>query len=137
MKPSAMKQAAVLGLFLSAATSMTFAADWQAKLKSELPAMGHRNWIVVADAAYPKQSAPGIETVYTGGDQLDVLEKVLKAVEKASHVSAIVLLDAELDTGSATGGKSYKQLEDKVKNTKRKVSPCVPSRSLDFKKPDF
>jgi L-fucose mutarotase/ribose pyranase (RbsD/FucU family) len=111
MKPSAMKQAAVLGLFLSAATSMTFAADWQAKLKSELPAMGHRNWIVVAAAAYPKQSAPGIETVYTGGDQLDVLEKVLKAVEKASHVSAIVLLDAELDSVSekdAPGVTAYR-----------------------------
>lgn len=48
-------------------------SDWRGRLKSELPAMGHRNWIVVADAAYPKQTAAGIETVATGAGQIEVL----------------------------------------------------------------
>ncbi len=69
---------------------------WQARLASELPLLGHRNWIVVADAAYPKQSAAGIETIDTGGQQLDVLAQVLDAVGKAPHVRAVVMLDAEL-----------------------------------------
>ena len=32
---------------------------WQTKLKKELPLLGHRNWIVIADSAYPWQTAPG------------------------------------------------------------------------------
>ena len=30
------------------------------------PVMGHRNWVVVADLAYPAQSRAGIETIATG-----------------------------------------------------------------------
>ena len=71
---------------------------WRARLDSELPRMGHRNWIVVADSAYPLQSAAGIETVVTGQGQIEVVDHVLKRVAKAPHVQAIVLLDAELDS---------------------------------------
>jgi len=31
-----------------------------------LPLFGHRNWIVVADSAYPAHSMPGIETIVSG-----------------------------------------------------------------------
>jgi hypothetical protein len=40
--------------------------SWQTKLEQELPLLGHRNWIVIADSAYPWQTAPGIETINTG-----------------------------------------------------------------------
>jgi hypothetical protein len=65
-------------------------------LKGTLPAFGHRNWIVVADSAYPAQSRDAIETVYVGGEQLDAVRQVLKAVERAAHVRPSVLVDAEL-----------------------------------------
>ncbi|MCU0782363.1 MAG: hypothetical protein MUF04_14880, partial [Akkermansiaceae bacterium] len=42
------------------------AQPWEALLASELPRLGHRNFIVIADSAYPLQSAPGIRTVATG-----------------------------------------------------------------------
>lgn len=100
---------------------------WRARLKAELPAFGHRNWIVVADSAYPKQSAPGIETVYTHAGQLEVLEAVLSEVEKARHVQAIVLLDAELDSvreQDAPGVEAYrKELNDLLKGRQVKVLP--------------
>jgi hypothetical protein len=35
-------------------------ADWKQQLKDLLPLFGHRNWIVVADSAYPAQSRSGI-----------------------------------------------------------------------------
>src|SRR5665213_988847 len=35
---------------------------WTMVLDERLPLYGHRNWIVIADSAYPLQSAPGIET---------------------------------------------------------------------------
>ena len=69
---------------------------WQRKLARELPVLGHRNWIVVADSAYPAQSRAGIETIATGQDQIEVVEAVLKAIDKAEHVRANVYLDAEM-----------------------------------------
>ena len=71
---------------------------WRAKLKSELPLFGHRNWIVIVDSAYPKQSAAGIQTIYTGVGQLEVLEAVLKEIDAAPHVFPVVLLDKELNS---------------------------------------
>jgi len=70
--------------------------DWRAALARALPLLGHRNCVVVADAAYPWQSSPGIETVATGAPHLEVLKTVLEAIGRASHVRAIALLDAEL-----------------------------------------
>jgi hypothetical protein len=73
------------------------AQDWAELLDQRLPEFGHRNWIVIADSAYPKQSAAGIETVYTGGGQLEVLQHVLKKVDAANHIQPIIMLDAELE----------------------------------------
>jgi hypothetical protein len=69
---------------------------WRAALERALPLLGHRNCIVVADSAYPWQSSPGIETVATGADHLDVLRAVVDAIARATHVRAIALLDAEM-----------------------------------------
>jgi len=71
--------------------------SWQTKLARELPVLGHRNWIVVADSAYPAQASPGIETVYAGGDLLATLRAVLAAIDRAKHVEPVAHLDAELD----------------------------------------
>jgi len=72
------------------------ADDWQGVLKKELPLFGHRNWIVIADSAYPAQSRTGIETVVTDADQIDVLKGVLTALDGMKHVRPIVFTDAEL-----------------------------------------
>ena len=69
---------------------------WRVALEKQLPLLGHRNWIVVADAAYPWQSGAGIETLDTASDHLEVLHAVLGAVAAARHVRAVVHLDAEL-----------------------------------------
>jgi len=69
---------------------------WQGKLSRELPVLGHRNWIIIADSAYPAQSRAGIETIATGADQIQVVKAVLKAVDNAKHVRATVYVDAEM-----------------------------------------
>ena len=69
---------------------------WRAKVDAAVSAFGHRNWIVIVDAAYPKQSAPGIKTIVIDEGHLEVLAAVLDRVERAPHVRAIVLLDKEL-----------------------------------------
>ena len=57
---------------------------------------GHRNWIVVADSAYPWQTSPGIETLDTGADHVTVVRGVLEAIAASRHVRPVVHLDAEL-----------------------------------------
>jgi len=100
---------------------------WQARLDTVLPEYGHRNWIVIADAAYPKQSAPGIETIATGMDQFEVLEMVLAAIDDAPHVQAVVMLDAELDRvapADAPGVAEYRaRLTELLNERQAKVMP--------------
>jgi L-fucose mutarotase/ribose pyranase (RbsD/FucU family) len=69
---------------------------WEDVLARRLPLLGHRNWIVVADSAYPAQSNAGIETVATGADHIEVLATILKVIAACAHVRANVLIDAEL-----------------------------------------
>ena len=52
-------------------------SNWERQLETLLPLYGHRNWIVVADSAYPAQSKPGIETVVSGAGQLKSRAKFL------------------------------------------------------------
>ena len=72
------------------------ATDWKARLRAVLPLFGHRNWIVVADSAYPAQSNGGIETIVSGEDQLHAVRHVLDAICSASHIRANVYADQEL-----------------------------------------
>jgi hypothetical protein len=72
------------------------APAWMDTLAGYLPALGHRNWIVVADSAFPLQISPGIETIVTGEDHFAVLDKVLRAVDAAKHIRPKIWLDKEL-----------------------------------------
>jgi D-ribose pyranose/furanose isomerase RbsD len=72
------------------------AAGWQGKLHQILPLLGHRNWILIVDSAYPLQNSPGIETMETGAPLPDVLREVLEDVDHTVHVRPVVYLDAEL-----------------------------------------
>lgn len=73
------------------------APTWEDQLLKELPALGHRNWLVVADSAFPAQISPGMEVVVSNEDHFAVLEKVLQALGQSKHIRPIVYLDKELD----------------------------------------
>src|SRR4051794_31363210 len=81
---------------LALATAASAAEPWETKVQQELPLLGHRNWIVIADSAYPWQTAPGIETINTGAHQLEVVKSVLDTLGKSKHVAPLIYLDAEL-----------------------------------------
>jgi hypothetical protein len=91
--------------------------SWELELHALLPLYGHRNWIVVADSAYPAQSKPGIETIISGAGQLEVTRKVFDAVDASRHVRANVYLDKELEYVSeadAPGVARYRQQLDEL-----------------------
>lgn len=100
-------------------TVMSFSGcrTWQSRIDSVLPEYGHRNWIVVADSAYPKQSSPGIETIATGKGQIEVLETVLEEIAETPHVQAVVILDAELDYVTEADAPGVTSYRDDLKQT--------------------
>jgi D-ribose pyranose/furanose isomerase RbsD len=88
--------------------------SWKRHLARWLPALGHRNWIGIVDAAFPLQTATGIEMITTGMAHLTVLKEVLGAVGRADHVRPRVLLDAELDHISETHAPGIGLLRNKM-----------------------
>ena len=108
-----------------AVTSTT--SDWERKLSALLPLFGHRNWIVVADAAYPAQSKPGIETLVADADQIHVVLRVLDAITVCKHIRANVYVDQELgfvEEIDAPGVTAYrKQLNVLLEGTSVKQLP--------------
>ncbi|MCL2660051.1 MAG: hypothetical protein FWD64_05980 [Acidobacteriaceae bacterium] len=87
---------------------------WEGRLKGLLPVLGHRNWIVVTDAAYPAQSNPGIETLYTGEDHVEVLGKVAAAIAAARHIRANIYLDAELNDVPEADAPGVNRLREQI-----------------------
>jgi hypothetical protein len=86
---------------------------WRDVLADRLKVYGHRNWIVVADSAYPLQSNPGIETILSTESQVETVRHVLEALQKAVHLRPVVYLDRELTyvaEQDAVGIEAYRQL---------------------------
>jgi len=69
---------------------------WQEVLEEDLHLLGHRNWILVVDKAFPEQSSPGMKYIYVDQDLLPTLDHVLGALDKSTHVKPIIYQDKEL-----------------------------------------
>jgi L-fucose mutarotase/ribose pyranase (RbsD/FucU family) len=97
---------------------------WKLELERILPLYGHRNWIVIADSAYPAQASDGIETLASGAGQLEVLEAVLNALSASPHVKPVVHTDQELafvEESDAPGINAYR----------RKLAELLKGRNFD------
>jgi hypothetical protein len=84
---------------------------WQDALRRRLPLLGHRNWIVIADSAYPAQCAPGITTMLVDGNHLDIVRQVLAMIAASGHVKPRIHNDSELKCVSeldAPGVSAYR-----------------------------
>lgn len=71
-------------------------SDWERKVEATLSLFGHRNWIVVADAAYPAQARAGIQTMLIDLDHFEVVEKILSMVLASRHLRPRIYVDREL-----------------------------------------
>jgi hypothetical protein len=71
-------------------------SDWKDVLEKDLHLLGHRNWILVVDKAFPEQSSSGMKYIYVEQDLLPTLEHVLGALDKSTHVKPIIYQDKEL-----------------------------------------
>jgi hypothetical protein len=100
------------------AASIMFAAEpaaqsgWRGKVAEAMPLLGHRNWILVVDSAYPLQTSPGVETIETSAPQLEVVRYVLGEIENSIQVRPTILMDAELpyvSDADAPGASAYRR----------------------------
>ena len=87
---------AVLLAVMAAPLAWAQAPDWRSRLAETMPLLGHRNWVLVVDSAYPLQSSPGVETIETGRPMGEVLTAVLETINRAPHVRPDIFMDAEL-----------------------------------------
>ena len=85
--------------------------DWKAQVAEAIPLLGHRNWILIVDSAYPLEISPGIETLETNADHLTVVRSVLESIKSSRHVRPVITLDSELafvPDEDASGASAYR-----------------------------
>ena len=85
---------------------------WEEVLKDRIQLYGHRNWLVIADSAYPAQSRQGIETIAANEEQTAVLVRTLQILHECKHVKPQIYTDSELQFVSETdapGVASYRE----------------------------
>lgn len=104
-------------VILAAPSLLTAQPDWKARVAESLPLLGHRNWILIVDSAYPIQSSPGVETIETNAPHLDVLRYVLGAINSSIHVRPLIYMDKELPfvpDDDAPGASAYRDQIQKL-----------------------
>ncbi len=78
---------------------------WKTEFERVLPLLGHRNWILVVDKAYPLQSAAGMTYINSSEPIEEVLKYVLQSIDQESHIKPIIYTDRELQALNQFGGK--------------------------------
>ena len=86
------------------------AKNWEQQFGEKLLMLGHRNWILVVDKAFPEQSSPGMEYIYANEKLLPVLKQVLNKIHQSTHVKPIIYQDKELNYITEDQAKGVKQL---------------------------
>ena len=85
---------------------------WEEVLKGRLQLYGHRNWLVIADSAYPAQSRQAIETIVADAEHMAVLTRTSEILHGCKHIKPKIYNDAELafvSEGDAPGVTSYRE----------------------------
>lgn len=73
-------------------------SNWIYEFRSILPYLGHRNWILIVDKAFPLQSTDGMRYMDTKQQLLPTIKDVLTEIrDNAPHLKPIVYNDLELN----------------------------------------
>lgn len=110
---------------------------WKQQLNEKLPLLGHRNWILVVDKAFPEQNAVGMEYIYANENLVPVLKQVLAQVNQSGHVKPIIYQDKELDFITEKQAKGIVQFRTNVKEVLGKQKVQTLFHDSVFKKLDM
>lgn len=81
-------------------------------LRPEIKVLGQRNWVVIAEAAFPVQSRQGIKVMSVDADIPELVESVELVIEETHHVKPRIYVTTEIDQVSydyAPGVKNYQK----------------------------
>ncbi len=87
-------------------------SNWEEILKDRLQFYGHRNWLVIADSAYPAQVSPGIETIVANEEHSCTLSRIFAAIGASITLKPTIYTDEELKfvaEEDAPGVSSFRQ----------------------------
>jgi len=70
---------------------------WKTEFHNLLPLLGHRNWILVVDKAFPMQTSQGLTIINTGEKLVPALKYVLDQIDLITHVQPVIYHDAEMN----------------------------------------
>lgn len=110
--------------------------NWGQAFNAKLPLLGHRNWILIVDKAFPEQNAAGMEYVYANEDLNAVLKKVLAQINLSGHVKPIVYRDKELGFINEEQAKGITQFKTGIANTLGNLPVQTMLHDSVFKKLD-
>ena len=117
-------------------SEMTSTPKWQASVRKHLPLLGHRNWILVVDKAFPEQNAPGLVTINTDADLLAVLDFTMRQIDSSTHVRPIIYCDAELQHITREQVPGIEAFRDSLARTLKGATPEVILHESVFAKID-
>jgi L-fucose mutarotase/ribose pyranase (RbsD/FucU family) len=86
--------------------------DWQQRMEEQMPLLGHRNWILIVDKAYPAPNNSDILMINTGAEMIDVLRAMDSIFQVQAHIKPVIYQDTELnylDEGLVKGVDKYKK----------------------------
>jgi D-ribose pyranose/furanose isomerase RbsD len=117
----------VLFALLMSSCHVQGSGEWEKGMDKRLKSLGHRNWILIADAAFPAYSNSGTEIILAEDDHLSVLKSMLRSIEKSGHIRPVIYLDQELayvsDKQSPGISKFRKKLNDQLEKLKPRSLP--------------
>jgi hypothetical protein len=91
--------------------------NWEQHFSGKLPLLGHRNWILVVDKAFPEQNAAGMEYIYADEGLNSVLKKVIARVNDSGHLKPIIYQDMELNFITEQQARGITQFKAALKST--------------------
>ncbi|MEG1643812.1 MAG: hypothetical protein RR293_06680 [Bacteroidales bacterium] len=97
--------------------------NWYDIIADRLPLLGHRNWIVVTDMAYPLQSKDGITTLFADEPYEKVVKAVENMIEDAPHIFAHIYRDKELEFVTEDMVPGISKLRDDISAVKATYIP--------------
>lgn len=70
--------------------------DWRGEVRKEVARAGDRNWIVIADSAFPELAKPGSKTLLATAEIPEVLAAVLEDIGSDEHVRPRIYMSDEI-----------------------------------------
>ncbi len=100
---------------------------WKEDLRSEVQALGYRNWIVIADAAFPFHNRVGVRTVVAPVETPEIVRELVATINEKQHIKPQFYTARELQSVKNSQAPGVDQFRKELKS----ALSSYPSRKLD------